>query len=205
MKYIQTKKWIGLNLNRIRTSHRSHHDDGLCMKEKAQIWARLQSVTGREEGAGLLIKGHKRSMPSLGWYICIQADPPPRPGPIAQTRKSAARKHLRTGWFARRGIMSEKSQLWTLMLRINGAPHYADFKRKESESEGDTHSLIAFQNAASHEADVLNDGPGVSTVKKCVLWVRGETHADSGSLRKEKRKRRESAAPTGSLHTVQRR
>lgn len=50
-----------------------------------------------------------------------------------------------------------------LMLRINGAPHYADFKRKES--EGDTHSLIAFQNAASHEADVLNDGPSVSTVK----------------------------------------
>ncbi len=55
------------------------------------------------------------------------------------------------------------------MLRINGAPHYADFKRKES--EGDTHSLIAFQNAASHEADVLNDGPSVSTVKNvCYGW-----------------------------------
>lgn len=140
------------------------------------------------------------------WLIHLHSSRPSALAwPIAQTRKSAARKHLRAGWFARRGIMSEKSQLWTLMLRINGAPHYADFKRKESESEGDTHSLIAFQDAASHEADVLNDGPGVSTVKKCVLWVRWETHADSGSLRKEKRKRRESAAPTGSLHTVQRR
>lgn len=133
MKYIQTKKWIGLSLNRIRPSHRSHHDDGLCMKEKAQIWARLQSGTGREEGAGLLIKGHKRSVPPAPPIHLHSSRPAARPAHrLRANRKSAARKHLRTGWFSPRGIVSGKSQLWTLMLRINGALHYADLKGKRA-------------------------------------------------------------------------
>lgn len=73
--------------------------------------------------------------------------------------------------------MSEKSQLWALMLRINGALHYSGFKRsksggkrargrvKERLRERKMRLLIVFQNVASHESDVLNDGLGVSTVE----------------------------------------
>lgn len=75
MKYIQTKKWIGLCLDRKRTSLRSHPDDGLCMKEKAQIWAKLQSVTMREEGVRAPYQRTQKVYALLCWYICIQADP----------------------------------------------------------------------------------------------------------------------------------
>lgn len=74
--------------------------------------------------------------------------------------------------------MSEKSQLWALMLRINGALHYAGFKKEQERGkaskrerererlrERKTRLLIVFQHVASHESDVLNDGLGVSTVE----------------------------------------
>lgn len=63
MKYIQTKKWIGLSLNRIRTSHRSHHDDGSLYERESPDLSEAAERNREKKVSGLLIKGHKRSMP----------------------------------------------------------------------------------------------------------------------------------------------
>lgn len=214
MKYIQTKKWIGLCLDQKRTSHRSHPDDGLCMKEKAQIWARLQSVTMREEGVRASYQRTQKVCALLCWYICIQADPLCRLLPDCSQNDTSQICSMETSkdWLV--SLEEESCQrkvnyghwCWELMVRcitqvLKGA-RVGEKSKRESEREVKREE-DAFINCVP-ECCVTwircaKWWPGCEYSRRCVMRVTGATHSDKRGRRGSQRERALIPHPTASL------